>query len=479
MARNPIDNVDRSHLPANNIDSNFGDILGLLTNGSDDSIDKLLHALGIQQEQGLSGSQRDDWNKQLLDILTQYRLTQENRTYNESLRDEQRIYDSPTNQLARLMAAGISRDAALQLLSGSGSSGGSSAPYSDAAQVVPGIAPSQSELNGIQAKLAIPSTLFGAIGTISGAIGALGSFGISAASLSTNLAATRAATAGQLLNNSSFSKTMQGIETASTVIGAISQAVDAGVISKDKEFSSAQDMIKTIRDKSNEFEPFKQMVDSGTLDSIGKDLYSLQALNSGYKSWRESRDYGIDRKHIVAMQSLERMFNAIEIDRVQSEITENYAEIGQIISDVINSTNLANKNIELMSSQIVKNFAESSNIDAQTDLLYQQYDLQQMDLDWLNANINDINSVRTNQLMLDAARWQSLTSDPAAFNAEVESWLSDRANLRTAIALESYYYSGRLAAVDARQNSWSKYHPFSDVALANTATWLQYRDEVK
>lgn len=430
----------------------------MLNHNASDSFSQFLASLGITQYGGLDATQRNAWNNYLLQTQVQQYLEQNSRDYNRALQLDQRIYDSPTNQLARLMGAGISRDAAIQLLSGA-AGGGSAAPIAGAA-AGPGDMAAANEAG--QMPLRNVMSVFGTIANIAGAIGSLGSFGLSAASLSTNLAATKAATAGQLLSNTQLQKTLNGIETASTVVGAISSAYQAGIIDKDQTFDSSQDMLKYIRDNADKFEPFNSLVSSGALDGISKDVYSLDALNHAYSSWRKTKDYNIDRKHIVAMQALDEMFQDINIKSVQQEIEQSKQWINESIANVINSTKLANADVALK-------FAQTDLANYQSDLAYIQREMSQQELDWLTANIDDINAVRTNQIMLDAAKWNALRYDPQAYNAEIESWLSDRQNLRSAIAIESYYYSNRLNAInDMQQQSI----PFSDINFAQMVCWF-------
>lgn len=439
----------------NEMDSTYSE---MLDHNANDGFSQFLSSLGIQQSAGLSGSQRDSWNQYLLQQMLQYYMTQENRDYNRALQLDDRLYNAPTNQLARLMGAGISRDAAIQLLSGASGGSGSGVPYSQAAS--PADMASANEAGLMPFKAA--ASVFGMIAQTAGAIGSLGTFGLGAASLATNLAATRATTAGQLLSNSQLQKTLNGIETASTVVGAISSAYQAGIIDKDHNFESSQDMLKYIRDNADKYEPFNSLVSSGALDGISKDVYSLDALNHAYGSWRKSKDYNIDRKHIVSMQALDELFQDINIKGVQQEILQSQQQISESIARVTNTTKLTNADVALRYAQVdLTNF--------QADNQFIQREMQQMDLDWLTANINDINTVRTNQMMLDAARWNALRDDPEAFDAEVKSWLTDRQNLRSAIAIESYYYSNRLYATEQLSQTAV---PFTDLNLAQMACWF-------
>ena len=157
--------------PSQNLNfSKFPDYAALLSylrykGGTDDSaLIQLLSRIGFPSD--MSAAQQADWDKQLLDQILSQLSEEDARKYNLGVLQEQRLYDSPTNQLARLMGAGISRDAAIQLLSASGSGGSSVAAGSAAAQAA-GIPASQSELNDIQGKTAIAGAVFQGIGTLS------------------------------------------------------------------------------------------------------------------------------------------------------------------------------------------------------------------------------------------------------------------------------------------------------------------------
>lgn len=442
--------------------ASYSDLIKLLSGQGD--LQQLLASLGIRGMGNMSDVQQQDWNKQLLDQLLAVQLEQDKRQYNEGIRDEQRIYDTPTNQLARLMGAGISRDAAIQLLGGSGSGSGSMVT-GDTPELAQGTSASQSNLNAIQGRTAIAQTVFGAIGSIAGAIGALGSFGMSAAAFSTNLEAARAAAAGQILGNKQLSATLQGIDNASQIINAVSSAVTAGVIPKDKQFDSAQDMVKFIQDHPD-FAPFAALSDTGALDRAMHDVYSLDALNHGYESWRKTNDYNIDRSHLVRMQSLTELGARLDVDKARSEIMLNYQyydeSINRIINDnlrVENETKLADSTIALNDSVITLNNVTAQGV---------RYDnkRRKVDADFYEAGAADINDIRLAQINLEAAEWQSLMNDPEALKKEVTAWLTDRDNARTATALESIYINEEYdTQLDLHEPNPNGYQSLRDVAL--------------
>lgn len=99
----------------------FDNVLAMLGNNSNAS-DFLNMLLGIGADNaGTIGTFPDDFRQKLIQLFLDNLVKSEQRDYDKGVLGEQRVYDSPMNQLARLMGAGISRDAAIQMLQGSDS----------------------------------------------------------------------------------------------------------------------------------------------------------------------------------------------------------------------------------------------------------------------------------------------------------------------------------------------------------------------
>ena len=294
----------------NDITSNYSDILARLAGSSDNSILQLLQSLGINQDAGLTVKQRDDWNKQLLDTLINYQLTQENRSYNESMRDEQRLYDTPLNQLARLMGAGVSRDAAIQMLSG-----GSQPIQSDVAVGAEGIAPSESAANGIQAALAPAQLAIDAIGSV----GSLISLGFSI---------PQAIQQTKFLKNQNLltQKQLRSYDSASSAFSVLNS------IGASKEaFGSAGAAIKFISSaaqKGNiQAQRFMSTPEFATLSEEG--YFTSRALSQLYQNERSHESYGAYIQH----QLSENKFLDLNSRKVISEMALIGAEINNYVED--------------------------------------------------------------------------------------------------------------------------------------------------
>lgn len=300
-------------------DSNFSDILGRLTAGSNDSIMQLLRALGIEQNGGLKIPQRDDWNKQLLDTLTNYILTLDNRNYNESMRDEQRIYDSPTNQLARLMGAGVSRDAAIQMLSG-----GSQPIQSEAASAAQGIAPSESMKNGIDAALAPVQTAFDAISTVGGLV----SLGFS---IPQAVQQTRALKYGNFMNQ----QQQNAFNSVNSLTNALQYAVSDGILTaQDLEgWSNANDAYKWLNDHvDTNF--VKPLADSGVLQGVFGSTIGREMFNSHWQQMRDARSGGELYDSFLRQQHLAEILSQWSTNEKRANY---YATLNDTFIDVLKS----------------------------------------------------------------------------------------------------------------------------------------------
>lgn len=246
----------------------------LQNNAGSNEFLSLLSSLGIEQEKGLTGSQRDDWNKQLLDTQLNYQLELEKRGYNEQMRDEQRIYDSPTNMLARLMGAGISRDAAIQMLSGAG---GSSPIQSEGAAPVTGLSASESKRNDIESKLGIANSVFGGLSAI-GSMVSLG-FSIPQAINQTHLLRTQNYMSN--MQRDSYDAANMAFEVLST-IGASSDA-----------FGSVQGALTAINEAAKNGNVAAQdFINNGWSNKLLKNGSMVAPLMAKmYKDNRDAKDY--------------------------------------------------------------------------------------------------------------------------------------------------------------------------------------------
>lgn len=230
-----------------------------------DDMSSIINGFGIEDFNGLSPSQIKDWNKQLLETLLQYQLTKEGRQYNEGLRDEQRIYDDPANQLARLTGAGIGRDTAISMLSGA------QQPISaEPSSVSPGIPASQSAANAMETALAPLNTLFSA----ASAVGGLVSLGVSIPQAVEQTKALRA-------QNVMTSEVVNGLNAVNAVGNSIAGLVANGTLTtQDLEgFKDGNEFLNYVNDHRDTAAFAPLFVDGGPMQTLlgtrsGRDMFN-------------------------------------------------------------------------------------------------------------------------------------------------------------------------------------------------------------
>lgn len=428
----------------NNQGKNFGDILDQNTNGSNDLLVQLLRALGIGSTGEITGTDRKDWNKQLLDTLVSHQSTLENRQYNESLRDEQRIYDNPMSQLARLMGAGISRDQAIQMLSSGGSgSGGSAVPYSEPSAIAEGIAPSQSDLNHAQAVTAKLNTGLGFVSAAAGLV----SLGFSAAQAIPQI---------NLLKNQEYlsSKQRQSFDDAGTAFRLISKS---GKVSKDTfgSIKSVSDAINSLY-KNGDLAA-KDFVDNGGMDRLRQNsIYSLPFLNQMYKNELEPNYYARQLESALRLQESQTNLNMVDSNKALVETAAINANIDKIRAEtafVEGETNLQAWHQKLYESQVNLNNEQANQIKLDNEVKSAFYHCKD-------------NEGRTGIQLLTDRSFGELKIALGTINAEINSELwqkqvdsmcANYEHLEMLYLLQYMYNKGEFDAVDSGSPQYQNY----------------------
>lgn len=292
----------------NKLDNMYSSMLD--HNAGNDQFAQLLAALGIKEDRFLNQDQRADWNKQLMDAQLQYYQDLEKRQYTQQQLNEQRVYDSPTNQLARLMGAGVSRDAAIAMLSGQAGQ----PTIAESAVNTPGATASESRNAGVERALGIANAVFNGVSAVSGLV-SLG-FSIPQAIQQTHyLKNQNLLTAKQL-------KAYDSTGQAYSLLKSINASADA--------FGSVGSAIQAITEAANngnqECAAFLQ--NGGATDMFSNVSFASQAMNQMYRSERASSDY--QRSFEGEMKKLDadtRLVNAQE-----TLVLEQFAKVQQEIA---------------------------------------------------------------------------------------------------------------------------------------------------
>lgn len=296
----------------------FDDILG--GSAGDDEFSQFLKSLGIDDPNDLTDAQRQDWNKQLVDQLIAYKSELDKRKYNEQLRDEQRLYDSPTSLLARLMASGMSRDAALAMLSGSGGSGGSAAPYTDGTQIAQGLAPSESQLNKIQGDTSIANTVFNGLSAITGLV-----------NMGFGCAATKAQTAFMKAQNVLTGKQINAFNIASKAFGVLN-----GVGAAMDAFGSVASAIQAIQQAAESGDTAAaDFIQSGGIQQMRDNApFVSRTLGQLYQDERSSKDYATNFDQLVRKNNADILLTEADVKSVLKGIEKCEAEINEIVANI-------------------------------------------------------------------------------------------------------------------------------------------------
>lgn len=337
---------------------NLSDFLAAAGRSGDISMSDLLSLLSISMGD-MSGAQRADWNKQLLDqqlaLLTEqekraYNESQlkEQRLYNEGALAEQRLYDNPLNQLARLMGSGISRDAAIQMLSGGSGSGGSGGSAliadpvtGDAAALAPGVAATQSDLNRMQEQTALANTIINGAGAVCGLV-SLG-FSIPQSIQQTQmLKMHNYLTAEQLASYKSAG-------TAFQILNAAGAAADSfGSV------ASAASAITQLANNGNV--DAAAFVASGGIDKMRRNApFASRTLGELYKSERSSADYDKQFQLFTENEEADKQLKNANRDYIQLQINNFQDTLDNLRADTQykrDSAALARANARLAGEQV-------------------------------------------------------------------------------------------------------------------------------
>lgn len=262
--------------------------MGMNTGG----IEQLLMLLS-----NIGGLDAKDYQDQLYQLLLKQYLTAEQRNYDKSALDEQRIYDSPLNQLSRLMSAGIGRNAAIGMLSPTGEAGliGSGANAQLPTQVA---SPSEKAMN-------IANTAINFVGAVGSLVG-LG-FSIPQSIMQT-----------QMLKNANWLTESQ-INAYKSTGQAFSILQKAGAATT--AFSSAANAASALNElaKSGNQDAATFIAQGGVDSMLANASFSSQTLGNlalsetSYKDYRNQFD--LARKHDRLVNQLTQM----DIDKTAAD----------------------------------------------------------------------------------------------------------------------------------------------------------------
>lgn len=297
-----------------NSSSYWSQIIGKLmqsNSGNNTAIMQMLMELAAKNGNPI-GTYDDEVQQQIFKLLLDYVTKNEQREFDKSALDEQRQYDSPTNQLARLMSAGVSRDAAIQLLGqggesplvGSGADVGSGTEFSN---------PTQNLMNGIHQGLSILQS-----------VGGLVSLGFSI---------PQAIQQTHYLKNSNMltDRQMKAYDAASRAFGILNNAGAAA-----ESFGSTASAIAAISKLATDGNTdAKDFIAAGGIKQLQDSApFSSSTLAQLYQSERQSKDYAKRFRNEMRSEKLRQDLMSADVQKTYQEITNDLAELRRTNAEV-------------------------------------------------------------------------------------------------------------------------------------------------
>lgn len=396
----------------------------------------------------LQGSNRADWSDESYTMIMQYLFslmsTSDQRAYDWTMLQDSRQYNNPTNELARLMGAGISRDAALQILSGSaGNAGGVGSAGSLASVPTPTGTDGQLQL---QRDAFVRDTVISGISAIMGIV--QGGVGIAqGVEQVKTLQAQNYWNQQQISAYDSVNQLTQGLQAL--------QASGQIESSEIERLSNANDLIKFLQDKAKDNEQIAQLVNSKPyLTALGTN-YGREYLNQYWKSQRDSRDAGTILDEYIRGQKLQNDVTALQPTKIAAEMANIGKQNDLIDQQIIESCNriaVGEANIQVLNEQGNYIRVQSNKAESEIDYLRAQIEGQNISNKSLNLNYEYnaagfpmLKQNRIDQLTQEAMKWSTLLRDPQYSKNMIwqmqRRWLLEYENAADAAYVMNLYYN--------------------------------------
>lgn len=409
---------------------------GLTKNG----IESFLNFLSAYSSVGGTSDERTDslfqYILQLLSTSDQrlydQHMTENQRNYDWNLKQEQRIYDDPTNQLSRLMGAGISRDAALQILSGSagnvGAGGSGSMPFGS------GVGAPNSQLpapSGTMQNQRINNAL--------NAINAVSQLVQSGGKLAESIEQVQALQ----YSNSMTAQQVQSLDDVQKSIQQIQALQMSGVLKEDdlKQLSNFDDLSDYLNKSAADNTQVADFIKSPSYQRARGSLFGLQYFNRYWQNVRDNRDAGTRLDQFIRQNDLQNALTSVSVDKCGAEmsligtqqkateqsIIESCHRVAQIDADieVLNEQGewlrvQEDSTRRLTDSQVNALDTQTYGQNYQNDMLRQNYELNE-------AGFPMMKLARVHELELTLAKMQCYTSPESLKQFQIK-WLQDPKN---------------------------------------------------
>lgn len=316
------------------------------------------------------GSTDTEYRAKIFDAIMQYMFNQDQREYDANVTkdareyawnqlQENRLYENPTNQLARLMGAGISRDAALQILSGAGASGsvgGVGSAGTGAAHTS-----GYSSLGPMQ----VPGTLATQqAGMVLNAMTQLVNTGMSAAT---------AYYQAKMMSNASYmsDQQKQGYDDATYVANAFQDGIYSGNFSEfDDDAITDMNAMNAylVEQAGNNNAAATELLGSPQYQRMRSTMWGRKYMNDYWRQRIDSGSAGTLMQQQIRQNEANIALGEITYDEVRQEIINSKAELENIIA----TNDFIKTNTDLLHAQANKVDKECEEISARIKLMEEQ-----------------------------------------------------------------------------------------------------------
>lgn len=441
----------------------FGDgFKNLINSGAFNNFDlpTLLGLTGFLNGYHDSDFQSTERNDALFSYLLQLISTNDQRSFDLKQLQDQRNYDSPLSQLARLTGAGIGRDQAIQILQGANGAGvaGSGAGIT---------APGTSGVSGTMQQQAVANGIAG----YQALVGSFAQLLQTGVSIDTAINQNRILAAQAAMSES----TLQGYTSADKVVNALQQMELSGSFSPDvvDSWSNADDMYKYFlahRDDST----IAQLLQSGDFQTAFGSQSGREFINQFWKQRRSSRNDGTladeylkQQKFQSAIMSLQPTKIGAELNLIGAQSANTNASTAVHYQSLIESANriaVGDAQIQVLNKQghwlDVQGYNQTRLTDSQVNLIDTQaygQDIENrllgLNYEYNAAGFPMLKQNRIDEITDEMNYWSTLKTQTARY-ARMATWLQNVENARDAAYIENL----RLQAV-------------GDFAAQNPAIW--------
>lgn len=390
--------------------------------------------------------------------LLGYAHTQDQRQYDWAMLQDSRLYNNPTNELARLMGAGISRDAALQILSG-GSAGSAGVGAGTAAPVASPVAGAgAAALNGSNAHANQMNNIYGGINTAVSALATLTQTGISVAEAVPQIQMMQA-------QNYMTQKQLSSFQDVDNVAQMIQSLQNVGHLDKAEidKISNGNDLVDYLQKVAPDNDWVNHLVKSAPYQRMLGSQFGRQQFNNWWKSIRDTRDEGTLRDEFIRQQQLDNVVRELQPDLIGAElenigadtegkyqsIRESCYRVALIDTEIYVKTtegkwiakqterydDIVNADIALKRSQASLNSAQEDytrTLDFGQDIQNQQLS---QDFELSKEGFPILKQCYVNELQHTLAYWNTI-NNPEMRATEIQKWCQDVRNARYAAYLQ-------------------------------------------